>query len=638
MLTLSRRRASLAAVASIAAGALVVAPGGQAIADPLFSLGSFPIIADVTEMTIPEAVAYSSSSVGFGVTGAVSYALLRWGMGDNPAAILENTWAGLTGGSVDPSAPDPEPVYSEAAHGALAAYFTPSTGTQCQSTILSVGGSGAGWNTPSALPFTWEASKVSGGVVDCGEGGASHYVYGNWVSYGHATADAAGGYVAGHYYQTGSGTLSGTCMKTHSCNSFDAVTTANYALGDAAPTGPKFVVDAIRFYGGTTQMMPDRQIFVRPGSEVEGDPSGFMAQFVTLSNTRTCKDISTGTVSTVTGTSTTGSNNLVAPPDCPAGTYPYSQKIEATNSLTGQTVNLGTATLTADAATKYAECVTSGAGCTLSVWVDGVKCSYGVDECDTWWLRSESDPARVQCRWGIYTVAADNCAALRYAFYTPYGAVSDPTRPPRNAPVPAVSPQGDPWPQNEPLPFPEPNPEPSSSSSPTAGVPGFPMNGQNPAPGSNSVPSPGPNPGDDPENCWAAMWTWNPLDWVFTPVKCALVWGFVPRDSVFNQRGEEIRDNVWPNSVAAWTVPFAALPDAFSTGATDCMGPAVTLPDPFNMTFYPANACNPPMSIVASVMKYGLSALIVVALIVRAVNSIGSSLGYASSMPEPKDK
>lgn len=36
--------------------------------------------------------------------------------------------------------------------------------------------------------------------------------------------------------------------------------------------------------------------------------------------------------------------------------------------------------------------------------------------------------------------------------------------------------------------------------------------------------------GDSGDNCWANGWSWNPISWVYIPVKCALLWAFDPGD------------------------------------------------------------------------------------------------------------
>lgn len=39
-----------------------------------------------------------------------------------------------------------------------------------------------------------------------------------------------------------------------------------------------------------------------------------------------------------------------------------------------------------------------------------------------------------------------------------------------------------------------------------------------------------PPAGDEGANCWQNGWSWNPLSWVYIPVKCALLWAFDPGD------------------------------------------------------------------------------------------------------------
>jgi hypothetical protein len=38
------------------------------------------------------------------------------------------------------------------------------------------------------------------------------------------------------------------------------------------------------------------------------------------------------------------------------------------------------------------------------------------------------------------------------------------------------------------------------------------------------------------------MWSWNPVDWVFVPVKCALEWAFVPPSGTFTDAMDTLLD------------------------------------------------------------------------------------------------
>jgi hypothetical protein len=68
--------------------------------------------------------------------------------------------------------------------------------------------------------------------------------------------------------------------------------------------------------------------------------------------------------------------------------------------------------------------------------------------------------------------------------------------------------------------------------------------------------------GDDEEACWPDGWGWfNPAEWVYRPVKCAMTWAFVPPDGSIQAEWEELRDELAEN------VPFAWVDEAYSTVA-----------------------------------------------------------------------
>ena len=101
------------------------------------------------------------------------------------------------------------------------------------------------------------------------------------------------------------------------------------------------------------------------------------------------------------------------------------------------------------------------------------------------------------CMWGGYVVPADECDPG-----------TDPTRPsPAPSTVPTAPPTGAP---TEP-PYPRPTPE--------------------------TTPAP------EGEGCLGAGVTLNPTTWVFTPVRCALVWAFVPKHSAL-QRAQDVAGKV----------------------------------------------------------------------------------------------
>jgi hypothetical protein len=91
------------------------------------------------------------------------------------------------------------------------------------------------------------------------------------------------------------------------------------------------------------------------------------------------------------------------------------------------------------------------------------------------------------CMWGGYAVAPEDCEGAPEP--------SQPTPNPSTAPSPGTG-SG-------------PSPQPSSAPG------GFPTSGTNPQ-------------RPEAEGCIDEAWSWNPVDWVFVPAKCALRWAFVP--------------------------------------------------------------------------------------------------------------
>ena len=102
--------------------------------------------------------------------------------------------------------------------------------------------------------------------------------------------------------------------------------------------------------------------------------------------------------------------------------------------------------------------------------------------------------------------------------------------------------------------------------------------------------------------CWPEGWAaFNPFEWVFQPVKCALEWAFVPRQSKLDQTQTAIRLaalNSRPgqlvSSIASWGTAVEAI------DPSGCAGPPVTL-DLMGITYsgYPLSACAEPTATLA---------------------------------------
>lgn len=141
----------------------------------------------------------------------------------------------------------------------------------------------------------------------------------------------------------------------------------------------------------------------------------------------------------------------------------------------------------------------------------------------------------------------------------------------------------------------------------------------NQAPWESSSPSNTTNPGTGPTPGEACMSEWssapNPIDWILHPIKCALVWAFVPRDSVVVSTQTALA-TAWAPTI------FGRLPDVVGTaltipdGGSGCSGPLVAIPlhlGDLNVDYqgYPLSACEAPMSVLADWSRLIGSAVII---------------------------
>lgn len=147
--------------------------------------------------------------------------------------------------------------------------------------------------------------------------------------------------------------------------------------------------------------------------------------------------------------------------------------------------------------TKYPDCVTTK--CLLSPYyvptstpcfTSGV--SGAAPDCVDYWSSQTKNPDQWQCRWGSYRVAMSYCTA---EYPPPYFETGTRVQS---------------------------NPTTAPSPSSTAGA--FPTTGPNPSNGTG----PGLSGSPDSSSCWGSSWSWNPVSWVETPVKCVFEWAFIP--------------------------------------------------------------------------------------------------------------
>jgi hypothetical protein len=146
--------------------------------------------------------------------------------------------------------------------------------------------------------------------------------------------------------------------------------------------------------------------------------------------------------------------------------------------------------------------------CRLELWKVGpggdLEFCGSIGQLCLGWASTPGAETRYQCKYGHYVLPLDACSAYR-----------DPTV--------GVLPNWDPatsdwFPYNAPVPSPLPN------DTGTGGLPGVDLDGE-----------------ITYSECWPSGWgALNPLAWVFQPVRCALEWAFVPRQSVMVTYGAEV--------------------------------------------------------------------------------------------------
>jgi hypothetical protein len=212
-------------------------------------------------------------------------------------------------------------------------------------------------------------------------------------------------------------------------------------------------------------------------------------------------------------------------------------------------------------------------------WEDLQECSPYAGNCANWYWQPDRD-AQYQCMWSTPSRATaavlplNECQELMW-YYNPehaYQIVPSPST------VPSPWPQDQPWSPGQPQPWPNPVPQPGEYPSTWPGAQpqpnpdlypqpqpgGYPWPGtstptnpgSSPGTGTGTVTLPDPTPSQDPDNCWAGALSWNPLDWVLTPVKCALSWAFVPSEATWTNM-QDLGQH------AATRVPFSWFADAF---------------------------------------------------------------------------
>jgi hypothetical protein len=124
------------------------------------------------------------------------------------------------------------------------------------------------------------------------------------------------------------------------------------------------------------------------------------------------------------------------------------------------------------------------------------------------------------------------------------------------------------------------------------------------------------------------MWSWNPVDWIYIPVKCALLWAFVPDTATLTSVETSLSTSFNASGLADWGGAVSGVVGGLGGTAGGCSGPSVTFPLT-NTVMHPFDACSAPMSTVASI-SYAFTTVVVVVLGgLAGMRAIAAGFGFS---------
>lgn len=131
--------------------------------------------------------------------------------------------------------------------------------------------------------------------------------------------------------------------------------------------------------------------------------------------------------------------------------------------------------------------------------------------------------------------------------------------------------------------------------------------------------------------CWPEGWAaFNPFEWVFQPVKCALEWAFVPRQTKIDQVQTSLKLAA-TNSKPAEVLQVVRLwSEVVPAGSSGCTGPEVrfAFQGVTHYVGYPFQACEGPMADVASMTRIALSISFVLFGLAAITRYLGRVFGF----------
>lgn len=263
---------------------------------------------------------------------------------------------------------------------------------------------------------------------------------------------------------------------------------------------------------------------------------GHRTQLAEVTTEVVCKRAD-GTTFTLSKTVPASENGLAVPVcfDADPTSIPWETTI-STKEANGQPkVQIKTQT-DPDWIEDYGDCFNElGLVCQVRVFIQGDACSVGDLICADWQAYADAHPNRVRCKFGNYTVQLSQCRQLKHAYKNGSKTATE------------MKPDG------------ELDLDPTTGTQPGTGT----GTGTNPSSPSTS-PTPSTNP--DTKGCFGDAFSFNPVDWVYVPVKCSLLWAFKP-STPFSVRVQTISTafaDVFPFSIGP---VIASMPGSIPGGS-----------------------------------------------------------------------
>lgn len=367
-----------------------------------------------------------------------------------------------------------------------------------------------------------------------------------------------------------------------------------------------------------------------------------------ITSNLTCGKMDAPATTVTVSKTTPKSSGLVATLECPYGYTPIKGNTTIGNDLLTAPNKIDEWEILPTVREQYPQCIGwQAAGCKLMVFLDGYECTPSRVECRNWEEIERYTPSRLKCMWGPYQLDMSMCRVLRQSYIGETGTVSNPKNDPRSAPI-AVDPWGKPLPQNPDPYVPAPGTTPGTTPGADPGTGTTPGGNPGPAdipkynpdpnapPGSQPGPGPSLTPGPSDTNCWpGGTAAFNPLEWVLQPVKCALSWAFVPKESVMQAQATRVQNSAGKVGVvgAIGTITTAVNTVGNAAGGSGCTGPTVNFDfGQVHQGMQPFNACSEPVATMAAISRAFTTVVVVVLGTLGMARAAGASIGFNFGM------